>query len=125
MKIRISTEDGYKVREAYQSETGAFWWVEGHVSPPEMLLAAIVEMLVEAGSDSAMDVLVVCRHIPPTRPGGAGRAFADMTETLNRFNDLMSTVEHVWMKVSPDDEWMEPASPRDPEALPFTTMKAD
>lgn len=114
----------YEIPYPMMDDDGEHIWLCGHVEPTLMVLAAVVEQMIDVGATEAMDLLV---------GGPARRDMAVVSDRpvwawsyddqRRRARDLVEAVEHTWMVEHPDDEErMVPCSPTHPGAQPFTHL---
>ncbi len=106
-----------EIPEALGDEDGERWLVQGHVDAPLIVLAAVVEQMVNVGAAEAAELLV---GVPARMCSRPSPCYRDQRKHADR---LMIAVDHVWLRWDPDDEEnMLAAEPGEPGAMPFTVF---
>lgn len=105
------------IPRAEESEDGGVYWIDGHVDPALALLSVVLTTMVDVGADEAMDALVAPNHFY------AADGFNRYQQQLERANESLNNVRHIWLKEDPNnEELMLPTTAHDPDARPFTTL---
>lgn len=109
-----------------EDDLGGRWWAEGHVAPEAMVLAVVLQTVVDVGPTEAIEVLAGEQTIPVTTAEAAMTRATSWAEKERSCREaaagLLAEVRHQWMIHDDSAEVLRLCDPTDEGAEPWTTV---